>query len=48
MKYNTIIALMSSGLIGMITIYFVKTNKLKRRIAKLERMLQAHLIEKGE
>lgn len=48
MKYNTIITLMSSGLIGMITIHLVKMNKLKNRIQKLERMLHAHLIEKGQ
>lgn len=48
MEYNTLITLMSSGLIGMTVIYFTRTHKLKKRISKLERMLHAHLIEKGE
>lgn len=49
MRNINILELLSGiGFIGMIIAYVYKTNKLKKNIMKLERMLQAHLIEKGE
>lgn len=49
MEYNTmIIAGMGLIIIGGSTFYIINTSKLKNKISKLERMLQAHLIEKGE
>ena len=49
MEYNTMItAGMGLFIIGGSTFYIINTNKLKKKISKLERMLQAHLLEKGE